>query len=262
MKDKIKLLLNKITLCGILFFTATCLCGCVNTDTTITIDRKGNATLEEKTLFSSEIMDYIDKELSSKISEIESRNDPNFTIEEISEDSKSGVKITEIINNIKENDISYDDLFLHEVIKTQLESERLVDVNKTFFTTSYDFNFDIAWKKDVDLVKTKITINIPVKAKTHNATSIDEKKHSYTWKITEPEHNISLSYSTVNIGAVVVCCLPILALLILCIIVLLLNSKSNSQNTKKCPICGEMIAQDAKKCEFCGERLDEENIKD
>lgn len=213
MKANIRTILNRMSLCITLFLAVVCLSGCVSCDTNITIDKKGNATIEESSLFNNDLLGMIDNEFSSKLSKLESKDDPNLTVEKLEESTATGLKITKKVQDIQKNDINYDDLLLQDVVKTQLESKRFVDIDKTFFTTKYNFDFNIEMQKDVAYVKAKITINIPTKAKSHNATSADDKKHAYTWEITKPVHNVSLEYSTVNTGNVLICLIPLLILL-------------------------------------------------
>lgn len=262
MKNAIKTILNRITLCSILCLTVVCLSGCVNVDTNITIDRKGNTILEEKTMIDNDLLRMIGDDIDSidsKISKIKSKDDPNFTIEPIKESTATGVKITKKFNDIQKQDINLDELFMQDVTKTQLDSKRFVDVNKTFFTNDYDFNFNIAMIEDVKYIHSKLSVNIPVKAKKHNATSVDTKKHVYTWVITEPVQNVSLSYTTLNIGNILLCTLFLILVLLGLITFVILKRKTN---TMECPNCGKIIKRLAKKCKYCGKWLNEEVKED
>ena len=60
----------------------------------------------------------IDNEFSSKLSKLESKDDPNLTVEKLEESTATGLKITKKVQDIEKNDINYDDLLLQDVVKT------------------------------------------------------------------------------------------------------------------------------------------------
>lgn len=197
--SKILTLINSVSLCGVLCLIMTCLSGCVNIDTNITIDRQGNATLDETVMIVDELLSMAEVNPSDKVNEINSMENPEIKAELISETGSSGVKITKKIQNIQKNDINNRELFTQDKIKTNLSSGRFVDVEQTFFYTAYNLNFDVDLGADSQFIKGKLTITIPVEAENHNATNIIEKEHRYIWKIDSSENNVSLSYSTLNV---------------------------------------------------------------
>ena len=230
MKNEIKTVFNRITLCSIFCLTVLCLSGCVNIETNISIDRHGNAVLEEQTLLKQETLQVVnlfenDFSVDNAVNKIKELNDPNITAEKFEQDNHTVIKITKKFYNIQKQDINFNELFMEDCVDTQLGSGRFVDVNKNFFTTNYNFNFNINMQEDIEYVHPKLTLSIPVKAKKHNATSVDSQKHIYTWEINKPEQNVFLSYTILNIGNVLLCTFLVLLILLGSILIISLKSK-------------------------------------
>lgn len=201
---------NGLLLCFVMCFIAFVTTGCVKYDTYIEIDKSGSATVTDTAMIVSEAVKYANANPDKRVKEINNAGDPNFTAEKVVENGYTGVKMIYHVEDLAQDDITHKDLMTIDFMTSNHESGRFIDVDKQFFKTDYDVDFFIDFsvdkktgKKDtafLELIKSSITIKIPVKATEDNATSVNEDEHIYTWQYNsaEPKNHILLKFSVLN----------------------------------------------------------------
>lgn len=165
-----------------IFISIFVLTGCVNTDITLDIDKKGNISASAQILSSDYLMKGIDE---TKLKESYSN------VEKITEPGKTGYKITENLGNIKDikidnnKDLSkyadlikinQEDKFLYNIYDVNIRLKDYMQKNMSseevgilsLLGSGFDLNFQL---------------NTPLKLIESNATSNSEEDgiHTYNW---------------------------------------------------------------------------------
>lgn len=242
--------------------------GCIKMDTAINIDKKGNATINETFLVANsyweweEETDYNDStdlDATAKKLNQDNKNIKNYNTKVIHDGEYTGLQSFYEVENISEHDIKINDTNLN-FYKPIKDNAKLIEVTKSTFYT--DYNIDMIYKADkgLEVVNTRIkfSITIPVKAYEHNATTVDEKTHTYTW--ISPEE-IKLKFKVLNIAVIlsIVLIIFILISLLTSLFIFLKKYKIElKENKKECPFCGEKIDINESQCKYCGENLNNE----
>ncbi|MEG2848508.1 MAG: hypothetical protein RR904_07100 [Bacilli bacterium] len=172
--------MRKLFMSITIIMTVLILTGCVNSDISLNIDKKGNASLSAQILSSDYLMNGINEQ------DLKSNYD---NVEKITEPGKSGYKITEKLGNIK-------DLNLKDN-KGLSQYSDIVNIKKeeTFFYTTYDVNIKLKdyMQKNIsneemgvlNLLGSNFDLNFhfnaPMKLIESNASSSSEKDGIYTY---------------------------------------------------------------------------------
>lgn len=191
-----KFLVLFLLFCPLLF------CGCVKSSTTITFDKSGSVFVKDLLLAPQEV----DKNFDYRFTTIKQEDKAdNVKIEPISFDNQVGLKKETTIKNVSKEDITN----LQKCYTTNNPNKRFVDVKKHLFFNDYIIDINGNFTKNPDngedfadlffnTAFVKFQINIPVKAKTTNATSIEEKDGYYIYKwdfdLKNPKNNIAIKF--------------------------------------------------------------------
>ncbi|MEG2789917.1 MAG: hypothetical protein RR942_19115 [Romboutsia sp.] len=172
--------MRKLTVLITMIITTVILTGCVNSDITLDIDKKGNASLSAQILSNESLINGINE------SDLKANYD---NVEKITEDGKSGYRITENLGNIT-------DLNLKDN-KDMSKYADIVDIKtkKQFFYTVYDVNIKLKDYMKNNLSNEELGVlnlfgsnfnlnfhlNTPMKLLQSNATSTSDKDGTYTY---------------------------------------------------------------------------------
>ena len=120
--------MKKLLVSIIMFMTVVILTGCVDSDITLNVDKKGNISVSTQILSNDYLMENIkEQDLKSKFD----------NVEKIKESGKSGFKITENLGNITDLKIKDN--------KNLSEYADIIDIkkNEKFLYTMYDVNIKL-----------------------------------------------------------------------------------------------------------------------
>ena len=216
-------------------------CGCVDTNITLDIDKKGNTTLYSDIL----VKDSLFKNLSEEeMNELKSKYDK---IEKITSPGKSGYRVTEKVGNLK--DIKGNKL---SELKGAEEFKNLVNlkIDKKMFYNIYDIKFNIKdymlknanSSTSVEQSKTVLAaignssnvnfnLSIPIKLIESNATNSSESngKHIYSWNYTlNSMDNIYIKAKVYNIQNIILSLIAVIFIIVV-IIILILKRKNTTR---------------------------------
>lgn len=169
---------------------STLLIGCVNTDLTLKIDKKGNMTMAMKLLTTN----YIATNMTEDYLQNAKEEYEVDSVEKINENNQSGYLLKKDLGNIR--DIMYSE-------NKDIKDNKFIDISeeKSFIYNTYDVTLNIKevilgkmTEKDMSmlsLIGDSASINLhmttPFKLLDSNSTSIVEEKDgrtSYTWNYT------------------------------------------------------------------------------
>lgn len=223
--------MKKIFISIFMIISVVMLTGCVNSDISLNIDKKGNASVTAKILSSDYLMNGINEE------ELKSNYD---SVEKITEQGKTGYKITENLGNIanlKQNNIKgidkFDDLvsvkkvdsFLYNTYDINIKLKDYMNKNisneergmLSLFGSGFDLNFNL---------------NTPIELVESNANSNSKKDgiYTYNWNLNLSNlENIHIKAKIPNVKNIMI--LSILGIiLILGLAVFILKKRRNKNN--------------------------------
>lgn len=223
--------MKKILISIIMIISVVMLTGCVNSDISLNIDKKGNASVTAKILSSDYLMNGINEQ------ELKSNYD---SVEKITEQGKTGYKITENLGNIanlKQNNIKsidkFDDLvsvkkvdsFLYNTYDINIKLKDYMNKNisneekgmLSLFGSGFDLNFNL---------------NTPIELVESNANSNSKKDgiYTYNWNLNLSNlENIHVKAKIPNVQNIII--ISILGIiLILGLAVFILKKRSNKNN--------------------------------
>lgn len=208
-----------ILVVGISFLTT----GCVNTNTSITIDKNDNAIIENKILIDQSVLTYGNTQVEELFSgkdditrEIIKPDDKNLKTEKekIEEGGYIGYKYTTTVHKLRKVDIS------PVVGLLEPKNGQLFEVKDKFFSRHYVLNaevkanenesntpsnFDI---KAEDLIKSKFSVTIPTKPISHNADTITEENQLF-WDISPSKsgNTVTLEFSVIKWHSIILTCI-------------------------------------------------------
>lgn len=209
-------------------------CGCVDTDITVDMDKKGNMVIYSDVLVKDSVFENLSKE---DLDKLKAKYDH---VEKITSKGKSGYKITERVGNIKS--IKNNSL---DKVEGAEEFKKLLDIkqNKNIFYNEYDINFKIKeyllenknTEKGINENKTLLAaigsssnanfhLKIPIKLLESNATSESQQngQYVYNWEYEmNSMDNIHIKakvYNTKNIALLSILIITIIAAVIVLII--------------------------------------------
>lgn len=232
MKKKIILVINMLIVLLV--------CGCVDTNITVDIERNGDMTLYSEVL----VKDYVFESLSEE--ELKSLKEQFDNVEKITALGQSGYKITKNLGNLKESkNQKLDDLI------NEGERKDLIEINndKNIFYDTYEIKFNIKdymlENKDTSTSQGVINeilsalfnssninfnLKVPFELLESNSTTSNENdnKYIYTWNYTPSNmdniHVKAKVYNTKNI--IIISMASIVIIGILTLIVLKINKKN------------------------------------
>ncbi|CEQ03989.1 Protein of uncharacterised function (DUF3153) [[Clostridium] sordellii] len=163
-----------------MIITTTILTGCVNSDITLDVDKKGNASLTAQILSNNTLMKGINE------NDLKQSYD---SVEKITDEGKTGYRITKNLGNITNLDLKNN--------KDMSKYADVVDINtqNKFFYTIYDVNIKLKdyMKKNLSNEEMGILnlfgsnfhlnfhLNTPIKLISSNATTTSDKDGVYTY---------------------------------------------------------------------------------
>lgn len=222
-----------ILVVGLCFFTT----GCVNTNTSITIDKNDNAVIENKILIDQSVLNYGNTQVEELFSgkdditrDIIKPDDKNLKTEKekIEEGGYVGYKYTTTVHKLRKVDIS------PVVGLLEPKNGQLFEVKDKFFSRHYVLNaevkanenesntpsnFDI---KAEDLIKSKFSVTIPTKPISHNADTITEENQLF-WDIgpSKSGNPITLEFSVIKWHSIILTCILGILLIIGILVIIL-----------------------------------------
>lgn len=177
------------------------LTGCMNVDTEITIDKKGNATSTMKLLIREEANEFFG-DIFSNTKDFE---EEGSSVSKISEKGNVGILKTCNSTEIYKNDICAPKIF-----KPKNKNNRFISMTQTPFYTEYKLDWVASFaenpktketipEESQKLIKSSLKINIPAKASSSNADSRNDITNSYSWNFdTTKSNDIYLEYRIIN----------------------------------------------------------------
>ncbi|CEQ24102.1 DUF3153 domain-containing protein [Paraclostridium sordellii] len=206
-----------------MIITTTILAGCVNSDITLDVDKKGNASLTAQILSNDTLMKGINED------DLKQSYD---SVEKITDEGKTGYRITKNLGNITNLDLKNN--------KDMSKYADIVDINtqNKFFYTIYDVNIKLKdyMKKNLSNEEMGILnlfgsnfdlnfhLNIPIKLISSNATTTSDKDgvYTYNWDFSLGNlENIQASAKIPNVtNILIVSIISIIVVIILAIFII------------------------------------------
>ena len=206
-----------------MIITTTILAGCVNSDITLDVDKKGNASLTAQILSNDTLMKGINED------DLKQSYD---SVEKITDEGKTGYRITKNLGNITNLDLKNN--------KDMSKYADIVDINtqNKFFYTIYDVNIKLKdyMKKNLSNEEMGILnlfgsnfdlnfhLNTPNKLISSNATTTSDKDgvYTYNWDFSLGNlENIQASAKIPNVtNILIVSIISIIVVIILAIFII------------------------------------------
>ena len=206
-----------------MIITTTILAGCVNSDITLDVDKKGNASLTAQILSNDTLMKGINED------DLKQSYDSG---EKITDEGKTGYRITKNLGNITNLDLKNN--------KDMSKYADIVDINtqNKFFYTIYDVNIKLKdyMKKNLSNEEMGILnlfgsnfdlnfhLNTPIKLISSNATTTSDKDgvYTYNWDFSLGNlENIQASAKIPNVtNILIVSIISIIVVIILAIFII------------------------------------------
>ncbi|WP_338563204.1 hypothetical protein QJR60_06085 [Paraclostridium sordellii] len=206
-----------------MIITTTILAGCVNSDITLDVDKKGNASLTAQILSNDTLMKGINED------DLKQSYD---SVEKITDEGKTGYRITKNLGNITNLDLKNN--------KDMSKYADIVDINtqNKFFYTIYDVNIKLKdyMKKNLSSEEMGILnlfgsnfdlnfhLNTPIKLINSNATTTSDKDgvYTYNWDFSLGNlENIQASAKIPNVtNILIVSIISIIVVIILAIFII------------------------------------------
>lgn len=206
-----------------MIITTTILAGCVNSDITLDVDKKGNASLTAQILSNDTLMKGINED------DLKQSYD---SVEKITDEGKTGYRITKNLGNITNLDLKNN--------KDMSKYADIVDINtqNKFFYTIYDVNIKLKdyMKKNLSSEELGILnlfgsnfdlnfhLNTPIKLISSNATTTSDKDgvYTYNWDFSLGNlENIQASAKIPNVtNILIVSIISIIVVIILAIFII------------------------------------------
>lgn len=206
-----------------MIITTTILAGCVNSDITLDVDKKGNASLTAQILSNDTLMKGINE------NDLKQSYD---SVEKITDEGKTGYRITKNLGNITNLDLKNN--------KDMSKYADIVDINtqNKFFYTIYDVNIKLKdyMKKNLSNEEMGILnlfgsnfdlnfhLNTPIKLISSNATTTSDKDgvYTYNWDFSLGNlENIQASAKIPNVtNILIVSIISIIVVIILAIFII------------------------------------------
>ncbi|MDU6113724.1 DUF3153 domain-containing protein [Paraclostridium sordellii] len=206
-----------------MIITTTILAGCVNSDITLDVDKKGNASLTAQILSNDTLMKGINED------DLKQSYD---SVEKITDEGKTGYRITKNLGNITNLDLKNN--------KDMSKYADIVDINtqNKFFYTIYDVNIKLKdyMKKNLSSEEMGILnlfgsnfdlnfhLNTPIKLISSNATTTSDKDgvYTYNWDFSLGNlENIQASAKIPNVtNILIVSIISIIVVIILAIFII------------------------------------------
>lgn len=206
-----------------MIITTTILAGCVNSDITLDVDKKGNASLTAQILSNDTLMKGINED------DLKQSYD---SVEKITDEGKTGYRITKNLGNITNLDLKNN--------KDMSKYADIVDINtqNKFFYTIYDVNIKLKdyMKKNLSNEEMGILnlfgsnfdlnfhLNTPIKLISSNATTTSDKDgvYTYNWDFSLGNlENIQASTKIPNVtNILIVSIISIIVVIILAIFII------------------------------------------
>lgn len=206
-----------------MIITTTILTGCVNSDITLDVDKKGNASLTAQILSNDTLMKGINE------NDLKQSYD---RVEKITDEGKTGYRITKNLGNITNLDLKNN--------KDMSKYADVVDINtqNKFFYTIYDVNIKLKdyMKKNLSNEEMGILnlfgsnfdlnfhLNTPIKLINSNATTTSDKDgvYTYNWDFSLGNlENIQASAKIPNVtNILIVSIISIIVVIILAIFII------------------------------------------
>ncbi|MFR3567068.1 MAG: hypothetical protein ACLTUR_03670 [Paraclostridium sordellii] len=206
-----------------MIITTTILAGCVNSDITLDVDKKGNASLTAQILSNDTLMKGINED------DLKQSYD---SVEKITDEGKTGYRITKNLGNITNLDLKNN--------KDMSKYADIVDINtqNKFFYTIYDVNIKLKdyMKKNLSNEEMGILnlfgsnfdlnfhLNTPIKLISSNATTTSDKDgvYTYNWNFSLGNlENIQASAKIPNVtNILIVSIISIIVVIILAIFII------------------------------------------
>lgn len=222
--------MKKLLISIVMFMTVVILSGCVDSDITLNVDKKGNVSVSTQILSNDYLMKNIkEQDLKSKFD----------NVEKIKESGKSGFKITENLGNITDLKIKDN--------KNLSEYADIIDIkkNEKFLYTMYDVNIKLKDYMQKNMSKEEMGVlnlfgsgfnlglhlNVPVELTESNATSNSVKNgiYTYNWDFTLNNlNNIHVEGKVPNIKNILILSVAILILIIILAILIIRKIKNKA----------------------------------
>lgn len=206
-----------------MIITTTILAGCVNSDITLDVDKKGNASLTAQILSNDTLMKGINED------DLKQSYD---SVEKITDEGKTGYRITKNLGNITNLDLKNN--------KDMSKYADIVDINtqNKFFYTIYNVNIKLKdyMKKNLSNEEMGILnlfgsnfdlnfhLNTPIKLISSNATTTSDKDgvYTYNWDFSLGNlENIQASAKIPNVtNILIVSIISIIVVIILAIFII------------------------------------------
>lgn len=206
-----------------MIITTTILAGCVNSDITLDVDKKGNASLTAQILSNDTLMKGINED------DLKQSYD---SVEKITDEGKTGYRITKNLGNITNLDLKNN--------KDMSKYADIVDINtqNKFCYTIYDVNIKLKdyMKKNLSNEEMGILnlfgsnfdlnfhLNTPIKLISSNATTTSDKDgvYTYNWDFSLGNlENIQASAKIPNVtNILIVSIISIIVVIILAIFII------------------------------------------
>ena len=208
----------------ILVMTMFCLTGCLRFRTTMSIRNNGKADLAIIYAFHNELLEGdVEDELGDVADAFE---DEGWTVDDYKKGDYSGYQFT--MNNVKVSD--FEEIFNSDAFTEELE---LGDFELTKKGSTYTIEWDTKAVDDAeeegitsaDLKEyggfMEVVIELPSPAKDENASKVSKDKKTLTWDLLD-EDEVEVTFSLLNIGAIVAVILIVFVLAAAAVVVILI----------------------------------------
>lgn len=231
-------------LIGIAFLST----GCINTKTTITIDKNDNAIVENKVLIQKSVLTYTNMDVEEFFNDKDKGvykdifpKNTTFQIDKqkLEENGMIGYNYKANVKSLKNNDIAP----LVSLLKPK--NTKIIAVNDNLLFRKYVIDAIIEGKKGAvqnsdnpldqnadKIIQSKLSIKLPVKPQKHNAETITEDNILY-WDVSPSKagNPIYAEFRVINVPVIAISSILVLLVVLLMVyIIFRKNSKNNIQD--------------------------------
>lgn len=184
------------------------LSSCINVEYKITINKDNSCDVQYKALVNSMLIGFMQQNDNSNIfaDMTQSAQNEGYTVSNITEDDKTGIKAVKHIDNL-EKALAQGDPFGEISAQFPIKPGKDLKIKKTFFKTEYTLNTDIDltsitpenegsndWSNSitesmVQSMRFRFILGLPKESNTNNASSNEDNKKLLIWDLIPGQHN-------------------------------------------------------------------------